>query len=156
MPLFLRLSVPSTDGATEKSGQTAIAAANAKTGGSSKANEQRFFRVPFIRLNEQNCDTKGEQKKRAWWYAHFDGKWIARQMEIHPDREAVLLVAGVDDMNMCELSFDETGLASKKDTEILELDFEQEWNKHGGRKYLRAHDRQISSKSVLESLKKRH
>lgn len=79
-------------------------------------------------------------------------KWIARQMEIHPDKEAVLLVAGVDDMNMCELSLDETGLASKKGAEILESDFEQEWLKHGGQKYLQTHFSQISSKYVVQLL----
>ena len=28
------------------------------------------------------------------WYAHFDGEWIARQMELHPDKPPILLVAG--------------------------------------------------------------
>lgn len=28
------------------------------------------------------------------WYAHFDGQWIARQMELHPNRKPVLLIAG--------------------------------------------------------------
>ncbi len=75
-------------------------------------------------------------------------------MEIHPNKEAVLLVAGVDDMNMCELSLDETGLASKKGAEILEHDFEQEWIKNGGREYLKKHKGQISSKYVLQLLEK--
>lgn len=73
-------------------------------------------------------------------------------MEIHPDKEAVLLVAGVDDMNMCELSLDETGLPLKKGAEILENDFEQEWIKHGGREYLNSHFGQISSKYVVQLL----
>jgi myosin-6 len=60
---------------------------------------------------------------------------------------------GVDDMNMCELSLDETGLASKKGAEILEKDFQQEWNKHGGQDYLKSHIGHISSKYVLQSLK---
>ena len=37
-------------------------------------NEQRYFRIPFIRPNEQHRDAVGEQKKKGWWYAHFDGK----------------------------------------------------------------------------------
>jgi len=73
-------------------------------------------------------------------------------MEIHPNKEAVLLVAGVDDMNMCELSLDETGLTAKKGAEILESDFEQEWLKHDGRKYLNTHFSQISSKYVVQLL----
>jgi len=31
---------------------------------------------------------------KGWWFAHFDGEWIARQMELHPGRDPVLLVAG--------------------------------------------------------------
>jgi len=83
--------------------------------------DQRFFRIPFVRPDAQD----GE---KGWWFAHFDGYWIARQMELHPGRDAVLytystvlyctaervlqvlLVAGKDDMQMCELSLDETGL----------------------------------------------
>jgi myosin-6 len=57
------------DGANKKGGQTA----NAKKG-SGKPGEQRYFRIPFLRPNEQNRDTNGDQKKKGWWYAHFDGK----------------------------------------------------------------------------------
>jgi myosin-6 len=58
----------------KKSGQsTTTTVSNAKKG-SVKGSEQRYFRIPFIRPNEQNRETKGEQKKRGWWYAHFDGK----------------------------------------------------------------------------------
>lgn len=56
-------------------------------------------------------------------------------MEIHPDRPAILLVAGVNDMEMCELSLDETGLTRKRGAEILGVDFEAEWAKHGGKPY---------------------
>ena len=50
------------------------ATANGKKG-SMKGKEQRYFRIPFIRPNDQNRETNGEQqKKKGWWYAHFDGK----------------------------------------------------------------------------------
>ena len=39
--------------------------------------DQRYFRVPFVRPNSVD-------NVRGWWFAHFDGEWIARQMEIHP------------------------------------------------------------------------
>ncbi|CAF3259292.1 unnamed protein product [Rotaria socialis] len=136
-------------GVTKKASQPATTASSKKSS-SGKGTEQRFFRIPFIRPNDQNRDTNGDQKKKGWWYAHFDDKWIARQMEIHPNKESVLLVAGVDDMNMCELSLDETGLATKKGAEILESDFEQEWLKHGGQEYLKSHFGQISSKYVVQ------
>lgn len=48
------------------------------------SDSQRYFRIPF---------TKDGQNK-GLWYAHFDGQFIARQMEIHPGREATLLIAG--------------------------------------------------------------
>ncbi|CAF0806431.1 unnamed protein product [Adineta steineri] len=131
---------------------TTTPSASSKKASSGKTPEQRYFRIPFVRPNDQNRDANSEQKKKGWWYAHFDDKWIARQMEIHPNKDAVLLVAGVDDMNMCELSLDETGLTSKKGAEILEKDFEQEWLKHNGQKYLNTHFSQISSKYVVQLL----
>ena len=78
---------------------------------------------------------------RGWWYAHFDGEWIARQMEILPDQKPVLLVAGKDDMKMCELSLTETRLSSKRGAEILENEFEKVWSSNGGRAYVRPSDR---------------
>ena len=53
---------------------------------------QRYFRIPFVRPSDQHRE--GQERKKGWWYAHFDGKWIARQMEIHPEKEPVLLLAG--------------------------------------------------------------
>eukprot|EP00061_Rhincodon_typus_P004005 g21536.t1 len=52
---------------------------------------QRYFRIPFIRPADQYKDP--QNKKKGWWYAHFDGPWIARQMELHPDKAPILLVA---------------------------------------------------------------
>lgn len=113
--------------------------------------EQRFFRVPFVK----SSSLIGE---KGWWYSHFDGNYIARQLEIHPNKPPLLLVAGVHDMEMCkfckknyqifqskktlkiknhfsiigELSLEETRLTSKRGAEILEEEFEREWAKYGG------------------------
>lgn len=95
---------------------------------------QRFFRIPFVKP-----DTHDGAK--GWWFAHFDGDWIGRQMELHPGRDPVLLVAGKDDMQMCELSLDDTGLTRKRGAEILEHEFEKEWNKNGGGEYIRSNER---------------
>ena len=97
----------------------------------SNTRPQRFFRIPFIRPGDKGKpgSTKG------WWFAHFDGQWIARQMELHPEKSAVLLVAGRDDMEMCELSLEETGLSRKRGAEILQREFEDEWSKNGGDPY---------------------
>ncbi|XP_039709162.1 unconventional myosin-VI isoform X2 [Pteropus medius] len=96
--------------------------------------KQRFFRIPFIRPADQYKDP--QNKKKGWWYAHFDGPWIARQMELHPDKPPILLVAGKDDMEMCELNLEETGLTRKRGAEILPRQFEEIWERCGGIQYL--------------------
>lgn len=53
-------------------------------------------------------------------------------MELHPNKQPLLLVAGKHDMQMCELSLEETRLTSKRGAEILAEEFEQEWRKQGG------------------------
>ena len=93
------------------------------------SNEQRYFRIPFVK--------SASSGRRGWWFAHFDGQWIARQLELHPDKEPILLVAGQHDIEMCELSLRETRLTSKRGAEILPQEFEEEWAKHGGRAYVR-------------------
>uniref|UniRef100_A0A8C4NWF7 Unconventional myosin-VI n=1 Tax=Dicentrarchus labrax TaxID=13489 RepID=A0A8C4NWF7_DICLA len=98
--------------------------------------QQRYFRIPFIRPSDQYKDP--QNKKKGWWYAHFDGPWIARQMELHPDKHPILLVAGKDDMEMCELSLEETGLSRKRGAEILPRQFEEIWERCGGVQYLRS------------------
>ena len=110
---------------------------------------QRFFRIPFVRpVNSNSSGENGnqtptsisspsKQAQKGWWYAHFDGDWIGRQMELHPERKPVLLVAGVDDMEMCELALHETGLTRKRGAEILDHEFEKEWVKNGGQPYIR-------------------
>ena len=115
--------------------------------------EQRFFRIPFARPADQN--RAGSDHKKGWWYAHFDGKWIARQMEIYEDKPASLLLAGLDDMHMCELSLEETGLSMKQGAEILESEFETVWTKNGGGKYMKDHFGQISSKYVLQIMQRK-
>uniref|UniRef100_A0A8C7ZIV6 Unconventional myosin-VI n=1 Tax=Oryzias sinensis TaxID=183150 RepID=A0A8C7ZIV6_9TELE len=97
--------------------------------------QQRYFRIPFIRPADQYKDP--QNKKKGWWYAHFDGPWIARQMELHPDKQPIVLVAGKDDMEMCELSLEETGLTRKRGAEILPRQFEEIWERCGGIQYLK-------------------
>lgn len=57
-------------------------------------NSQRYFRIPFVRPNAAGAAAAGDQNKRGWWYAHFDGQYVARQMELHPEKPPILLVAG--------------------------------------------------------------
>nr|XP_018907135.1 PREDICTED: myosin heavy chain 95F isoform X1 [Bemisia tabaci] len=102
---------------------------------------QRYFRIPFIRPANQNNGAVLDSNKRGWWYAHFDGQYVARQMELHPDKPPILLIAGMDDMQMCELSLEETGLTRKRGAEILENEFNKEWERHGGKPYIRPADR---------------
>lgn len=98
---------------------------------SQQSAEQRYFRIPF--LKQPTTGSGGGQ--RGWWFAHFDGQWIARQLELHPNREPILLVAGQHDIDMCELSLSETRLVSKRGAEILAQEFEAEWARHGGLPY---------------------
>lgn len=95
-------------------------------------NEQRFFRIPFVKGGSASSGQRG------WWFAHFDGQWIARQLELHPGKQPILLIAGQHDIEMCELSLRETRLTSKRGAEILPQEFEEEWAKHGGQAYTRA------------------
>lgn len=92
------------------------------------ASVHRYFRIPFMRPNANESSSNN----RGWWYAHFDGSYVARQMELHAEKPPILLVAGVDDMQMCELSLEETGLTRKRGAEILEHEFNREWERHGG------------------------
>jgi hypothetical protein len=39
---------------------------------------------------------------------------------------------------MCELALHETGLTRKRGAEILDYEFEREWQKHGGQPYVKA------------------
>ncbi|KAL5010725.1 hypothetical protein ScPMuIL_013030 [Solemya velum] len=111
---------------------------------------QRFFHIPFARPADEYRD--GSERRQGMWYAHFDGHWIARQMELYPDKQPVLLLAGIDDMQMCELSIEETGLAKKKGAEMLGKDFEDVWKKHGGAEYLKKHAKRVSSKFLQKRL----
>ena len=38
-------------------------------------------------------------------------------------------------MQMCELSLEETGLTRKRGAEILEHEFNREWERNGGKSY---------------------
>jgi myosin-6 len=130
----------------EASGQQLPVPSQAASKGTSV--EQRYFRIPFTRP----ADEYREETKHGMWYAHFDGQWIARQMELYPDKTPILLVAGMDDMQMCELKLDETGLTQKKGAEILENEFEEEWNKHGGQGILKKNAPKVSSKFLQKQL----
>lgn len=106
------------------------------------AGTQRFFRIPFIRQQQDDSpDGATVPQNKGWWFAHFDGDWICRQMELHPGRAPVLLVAGKDDMQMCELSLEETGLTRKRGAEILATEFEKEWSQNGGEPFNKSMDR---------------
>ena len=59
-----------------------------------------------------------------------------------------LAYLGLDDMKMCELSLDETGLTRKRGAEILEHEFEDEWQKHGGHQYLVQHKDKVASQHL--------
>ncbi|XP_013775253.1 unconventional myosin-VI-like [Limulus polyphemus] len=90
---------------------------------------QRYFRIPFVRPGFS-------QSEKGMWYAHFNGSYIARQIELHPRSPPLLFVAGKDDMQMCELPLEEIGITHRRGAEILENEFEDYWAKYGGKKYV--------------------
>lgn len=55
-------------------------------------------------------------------------------------------------MKMCELSLDETGLTRKRGAEILEHEFEEEWDVNEGTTLLEAIKNQVSSKNLQKKL----
>uniref|UniRef100_A0A2P2HZY0 Unconventional myosin-VI-like n=1 Tax=Hirondellea gigas TaxID=1518452 RepID=A0A2P2HZY0_9CRUS len=119
--------------AAKSQSMRAAASGNKAAPGSSGTDTHRYFRIPFVRPTD---DPSASSQQKGWWYAHFDGEWIARQMELHPDKHPILLLAGRDDMQMCELSIEETGLTRKRGAEILVHEFEKEWSKCGGKAYV--------------------
>ncbi|KHN83210.1 Unconventional myosin-VI [Toxocara canis] len=99
---------------------------------------QRYFKVPFVRPADRHREIASATNRvvqSGTWYAHFDGQWVARQMEIYPNRNPVLLIAGRDDLEMCEMSLDETQLTRKKGAEILADEFDALWHSFGGPPY---------------------
>lgn len=50
---------------------------------------------------------------------------------------ALCLLSGKDDMEMCELSLEETGLTRKRGAEILPRQFEEIWERCDGIQYLK-------------------
>ncbi|KAL7669054.1 hypothetical protein ACOME3_009725 [Neoechinorhynchus agilis] len=98
--------------------------------------EQRYFKV----------SSRRSTRIPAVWYAHFDGKWICRQIQVGGNRSNRPLIAGVDDVDMCELRLDETDLITTPGVEITESEFERVWSEKGGDEYAKEHYTQISSK----------
>uniref|UniRef100_A0A1I8EM72 Myosin motor domain-containing protein n=1 Tax=Wuchereria bancrofti TaxID=6293 RepID=A0A1I8EM72_WUCBA len=102
-------------------------------------NIQRYFKVPFAKPAREHMNMRDILEVTAvshgMWYAHFDGQWVVRQMELHPNKKPVLLLAGRDDMEMCELSLDATQLTRKKGAEITAIEFETLWHQCGGSIY---------------------
>nr|XP_032801160.1 unconventional myosin-VI-like [Petromyzon marinus] len=103
---------------------------------------QSYFRIPFVVKGSALGPSSGGAAQgggtpRGWWLAHYDGSWLARQLELHPGKQPVLLVAGQDDERMCELRLEETGLLRRRGAQILARRFEETWELSGGAAYLR-------------------
>jgi len=71
--------------------ETSRASKPAATNKSTQA-QQRYFRISFAKPSDAH--RLSNVAMTGWWYAHFDGRWIARQMELHSDKEPMLFVAG--------------------------------------------------------------
>ncbi|XP_025829673.1 myosin heavy chain 95F-like [Agrilus planipennis] len=93
-------------------------------------NKARYFRVAIRKSGSK------DPRERGWWYAHFQGQYVARQLHLLPNKRPVLLVAGKDDLQMCELSLEESGLLKKRNAAISENEFETQWEQYGGKPYI--------------------
>ncbi|KAK0416370.1 hypothetical protein QR680_012444 [Steinernema hermaphroditum] len=82
---------------------------------------QRYFKVPFI-----NAHGTG------YWYGHFSGQFITRQIEIQPSGKAILLSASKDAEKIENITLEESGLTRRKGAEIVENEFNSIWVGHGG------------------------
>lgn len=63
-------------------------------------NIQRYFRVPFIKPTEETDyslinNNPSYIENYGFWLAHFDGEYIARQIELYPSKPPLLLTAGI-------------------------------------------------------------
>lgn len=97
--------------------------------GSTTHLEQRYFKYTFDAGAQQEFQFSG---KTGIWYAHFSGPNIQRQITIRPGQMPQLMIAGRDDLQMCELTLRETGLEHKPGAEISEDEFENQWKTSGG------------------------
>ncbi|KAI3385801.1 hypothetical protein SNEBB_000842 [Seison nebaliae] len=137
----------------------------------SQYDENELTRAPSLLLKDTsqiNIDLKAEDDSQRYfrlshttndsvWYGHFDGEWIARQMDVFVEgkRPARLLVAGVDDMSMLEQNLSSTSLTKIPGTEILPSVFEATWTHNGGYNYLSENFSNISSRYVIRIMKER-
>ncbi|PIC37695.1 hypothetical protein B9Z55_016234 [Caenorhabditis nigoni] len=97
--------------------------------GSSRQCQQRYFKYTFDAGAQLEFSFSG---KTGMWYAHFSGEHIHRQITIRPSQMPQLMIAGRDDLQMCELTLRETGLEQKPGAEITEEEFENQWKMAGG------------------------
>ncbi|KAK1338244.1 hypothetical protein QTO34_001358 [Cnephaeus nilssonii] len=97
--------------------------------------QQRFFRIPFIRPADQYKDPRIRRKAGGTpilMDLGLPGKWNSI-LTSHP---SFLWLVCKDDMEMCELNLEETGLTRKRGAEILPRQFEEIWERCGGIQYL--------------------
>ncbi|CAI2322616.1 unnamed protein product [Caenorhabditis sp. 36 PRJEB53466] len=92
--------------------------------------QQRYFKLSFT--TDANSNKKSGGAQSGMWYAHFNGQYIQRQLTLRPSQKPQLLVSGRDDLQMCELPLEQTGLLRKKGAEISANDFDTMWQHYGG------------------------
>uniref|UniRef100_A0A1I7TQA1 Myosin-VI_CBD domain-containing protein n=1 Tax=Caenorhabditis tropicalis TaxID=1561998 RepID=A0A1I7TQA1_9PELO len=71
-------------------------------------------------------------EKPGTWFVHFSNEHVQRQITLRPSQMPQLMIAGRDDLQMCQLTLSETGLTSKNGAEITVEEFEKQWTAAGG------------------------
>lgn len=69
---------------------------------------QRYFKVPYNSSADLLPGHPAMSQTSGLWYAHFDGQYVVRQMEIHPNKLPILMVTGR------KIAFDKSSFNSQK------------------------------------------
>uniref|UniRef100_A0AC34G0V5 Myosin motor domain-containing protein n=1 Tax=Panagrolaimus sp. ES5 TaxID=591445 RepID=A0AC34G0V5_9BILA len=90
--------------------------------------KQRYFRAP---LSNRKRGASSSSPEKGFWFTHFDGEFIVREIELKPRVTPILFLAGRDDLKMSQYLLSETGLIETQ-YEIKEREFEATWLRFGG------------------------
>lgn len=89
---------------------------------------ERFFRSP---LCNRKRTSPGALPEAGFWYTHFEGEFLIREILFKAKETPILLISGKDDINMTHRLLSETDLL-KNNCEIKKNEFEAAWIRFGG------------------------
>mmetsp|Transcript_4297 Transcript_4297/g.10936 ORF Transcript_4297/g.10936 Transcript_4297/m.10936 type:complete len:241 (-) Transcript_4297:152-874(-) len=87
---------------------------------------KRYFKVPISPEDGAFGFDSGDRTTMGYWLAEFDGQSTVRQLELHPRKPPVLLETGSE--HICPHTLDDTNLCAKPHLEIMQPEFDEEWD----------------------------